>query len=237
VQSRAQQTQVSVRGEARRTVAPDQASISCAVSATADNKQSAVDGARRGLAQVTGELAALGGDVFTVRTERAPLTWSAYSTQTHPEFDYDESTGHHGPTGRHQSSISLLLTVRDFTLLTGVEAVIASNAAVDVHSVEWSVDHDNSAWASVRADAIHAALLKGRDYAAALGGSVTGVEHVADAGLLTGDLPAPTAMREYALSTDRGGAPDTASLDPVPQVLIATIEARLTAAVEPPEVS
>ncbi|HEX3335556.1 MAG TPA: SIMPL domain-containing protein [Jatrophihabitans sp.] len=237
MQSRAQPTQVSVRGEARRTVAPDQASISCTVSATAASKQSAVDDARRGLAQVTGELAALGGDVFTVRTERAPLTWSAYSTQTHPEFDYDENTGHHGPTGRHHSSIGLLLTVRDFTLLAGIEAVIAGGAALDVQSVEWSVDHDNAAWASVRAAAIRAALLKGRDYAAALGGAVTGVEHVADAGLLTGDLPAPAAMRAFALSTDRGGAPDAASLDPVPQVLIATIEARLTAAIEPPEVS
>ena len=55
-------------------------------------------------------------------------------------IDYDESTGHHGPTGRHQSSISLLLTVRDFTLLTGVEAVIASHddvrLVVELHLTE-----------------------------------------------------------------------------------------------------
>ena len=38
----------------------------------------------------------------------------------------------------------------------------------------------------MRADAVQAAIAKGRDYAAALGGTLRSVEHIADAGLLGG---------------------------------------------------
>jgi len=39
---------------------------------------------------------------------------------------------------------------------------------------------DDQAWAEVRAEAVNAAIDKARDYAAALGGTITGIEHVAD---------------------------------------------------------
>jgi hypothetical protein len=51
------------------------------------------------------------------------------------------------------------------------------------------VDWDNPAWPDVRAGAIQAAIAKGHDYAAALGGSLRTVEQIADAGLLGGDHP------------------------------------------------
>jgi hypothetical protein len=43
----------------------------------------------------------------------------------------------------------------------------------------------------VRAAAIQAALRKGRDYAAALGGALQSVEHVADAGCCTARVAVP----------------------------------------------
>ena len=99
-----------------------------------------------------------------------------------------------------------------------------------MHSVQWSVDHDNAAWAAVRADAIEAALLKGRDYASALRGELVSVDHIADAGLLGGD--ATQAMERFrAQSLAAGGGGGTASMTPVPQVLTAVIEARLTAVI------
>ena len=39
----------------------------------------------------------------------------------------------------------------------------------------------------MRVDAIRAAIAKGRDYAAALGGRLSAVEHIADPGLIGGD--------------------------------------------------
>jgi hypothetical protein len=84
----------------------------------------------------------------------------------------------------------------------------------------------------VRAAAIRAAIRKGRDYAAALGGSLGRVEHIADAGLLGGSDStsvkfSSTSSRALISGGDDGDVP---SLDPVPQDLTAVIEARFTAA-------
>lgn len=63
---------------------------------------------------------------------------------------------------------------------------------------------DESAWAEVRAEAINAAIDKARDYAAALGGTITSIEHLADPGLLTGVAPGsspssrPEGTQHYA---------------------------------------
>jgi uncharacterized protein YggE len=222
------QTLLSVRGEAEHTVAADQASIHCSARTIQESKRAAIATVSETVTAVAGALAALGGEVLTVSTARASLTWSTHSIQTNPE--YEKANGTHGPTGRHEATASFRMAVRDFALLSQVEAVLADQEGLDVHSVSWSVDDDNAGWALVRADAIRAALLKGHDYAAALGGSVTSVEHVADAGLL-GESSSPRTFQAHATSLAGGG--DSASLDPVPQVLRAVIEARLTAAIGP----
>jgi uncharacterized protein YggE len=121
--------------------------------------------------------------------------------------------------------------VRAFGLLDALGALLAAHEAVSVHHVDWQVDWDNPAWPDVRAAAVQAAIRKARDYATALGGSLRSVEHVADAGLLGGDggqyrfTAAPMARAAAAA----GGEPDAPSLDPVPQELVAVIEARFTA--------
>ena len=74
--------------------------------------------------------------------------------------------------------------------------------------------------------AIQAAIHRGRDYAAALG-TLDHVEHIADAGLLGGDSaayePPHRTLRAVSASADGPGTP---ALNPVPQELIATIDAR-----------
>lgn len=72
----------------------------------------------------------------------------------------------------------------------------------------------------VRADAIQAAIRKGRDYASALGGSLRSVEHIADAGLLGGDSAQhrPTRAVAFGRAAHRAaGGSDAPSLDPVPR--------------------
>ncbi len=223
---------LSVRGEAQRTTAPDEARVLSTLSATAGSKNAAMTEVRTALPGILADLAQLGGEALTAQTIRAPLTWSTQSMRTQEEHAHDKTTGVHGPTGRHQSSVTLLVTVRDFSLLAGVAAAVISRDSVEVHSVSWSVDEDNAEWALVRADAIRAALLKGHDYAAALGGSVVRVEHVADAGLLGGDSSGPMRIpvRAFAMGASGFGGDDL-SLDPPPQVLSATIEARFISSV------
>jgi len=88
------------------------------------------------------------------------------------------------------------------------------------------LDWDNPAWPQVRAAAISAAIGKARDYAAALGATLRQVEHIADAGLLGSDTAPYDTARGMAFRASGGDQPGTPALTPVPQELIATIEAR-----------
>src|SRR5262245_10663308 len=225
---------ISVRGESQRIAAPDQAAIYLTVLATGDTKRTASSDVARVLAEVTSQLAELGGQSLTALTARAPLTWSTQSIHTGEEHSYDNISGAKGPTGRHQASATLVINVRDFALLGRVEGIATGHDMVNVGSVRWSVDEDNPEWARVRSEAIQAALRKGQDYASALGGSIVSVEHVADAGLLGGDTWDGMAHRgSKVASLGYAGGLDSASLDPVPQELGATIELRLTATIGP----
>lgn len=222
---------LSVRGEAQRTTAPDQAQVQSTVSATTDSKSAATSQVQGVLAAILADLRGLGGQVLTEQSLRAALTWSAQSVQTQQEYAHNKVTGEHGPTGRQQCSVTFQIIVRDFALLEGISAAMTSRDSVEVHSVFWSVDEDNSHWAQVRADAIRAALLKGQDYAAALGGTIVRVDHVADAGLLRGDGDGWGYSGHAVPASAMGSGGGNMSLDPVPQVLSATIEARFTAEV------
>lgn len=221
-------TLLSVRGQAQRNVAPDQASLYLLLTATSQTKHGAAETAASIQARLTRDLEPHGGQVLTVDSMRAPLTWSTQAMHTFEEH------GPHGHTGRQQANLTVVVAIRDFALLPAVESVVTHHDGVELQSVQWSVDSDNPEWASVRADAIHAALAKGQDYASALGGSVTGVIHVADAGLLGGESSAQG--EHFAMSSSMrltSGGTQTASLDPTPQLLTAIIEARLRATVPP----
>ncbi|MET3805695.1 uncharacterized protein YggE [Nakamurella sp. UYEF19] len=225
-------TTLSVRGEAQRATPPDEARVFLTLHRTADSRSVAVAEVQAMLSAVTSELAGLGGEILTPETARTPLTWSAQSIRTEAEYDHDKRSGSHGPTGRQVASVTLLVTVRDFTRLPPVSTVLTDLDSMDVQSVQWSVDDDNAEWALVRADAIQAALLKGRDYAAALGGRLLTIDHVADAGLLAGDSAGRIRMTAFgAAAGGVGMGGEGLSLDPVPQVVSATIEARFTAVV------
>jgi hypothetical protein len=129
-------------------------------------------------------------------------------------------------TGQVTATVALRVTVRDLDLLDDLAGVLAAQPGLNVHGVMWHVDWDNPAWPQVRAAAIAAAIGKARDYAAALGATVRHVEHIADAGLLGSDsAPYQVHSVGYAAAAHRGQS-GTPALTPVPQELIATIEAR-----------
>ena len=223
---------LSVRGEARRMVPPDYALVAATVASSRASKVEALRAAAAGLGSLTADLAARGGVALDAGSGRRPLTWSAQSAQTYAERAYDETTRQYQPTGQVTAAVAVMIGVRAFDLLDGLGGVLAVHDAVTVHEVTWHVDWDNPAWPGVRAAAVQAAIAKGRDYAAALGGVLHGVEHIADDGLLSGgNAPSGFAGR-YATTraASRGEEePDAPSLDPVPQELAAIIEARFTA--------
>jgi uncharacterized protein len=223
---------LSVRADARLTVAPDYVILAGVISSSQGSKGEAVRAVASDLDRLTSALAALGGTALGPQTGRRPLTWSAQSATTSAEHGHNEETGRYEPTGRVTATVTVLIAVRAFELLDALGAVLATRETLSVNGVTWDADWDNPAWPDVRAAAIQAAIRKGRDYAAALGGTLDRVEHIADAGLLDGSDNAPyrfTGSRAAASagrSSEEGEAP---SLDPVPQELTATIEARFTA--------
>jgi len=222
---------VSVRGEARRMVAPDYAQVDVTVAASRGSTAEAARAAAAAQDSLTADLAALGGVALDAAAGRRPLTWSAQSMATYAEHAHDKDTGQYQPTGQVTAAVTVVVTVRAFGLLDALGAVLAGREPVTVQGVTWHVDWDNPAWPLVRADAVKAALGKGRDYAAALGGTLRSVEHIADAGLLGGGSPQSgfTSSRAMRAASRGGEEPIAPSLDPVPQELAAFIDARFTA--------
>jgi uncharacterized protein YggE len=199
------------------------------------SKPDAVRAVARALDALTAQVAALGGVALTAESGRSALTWSAYAATTYVEREHNPETGRHELTGQTVASVELQLTSRDFGLLQALGAVFGEQEAFNVNSVNWYVDDDNPAWPAVRTAAIKAAVSKARDYAAALGTSLSSVEHVADVGLLGGSGQAPRVFMEKfgrapSAAGAGGGVEEAPSLDPVPQELTAVVEARFRAA-------
>jgi uncharacterized protein YggE len=230
----AQQTVLSVRGEARRMVAPDYATFRCGLRGGGSSKSDALELVRQTQDAIVDALAQLGGTALTPETGRAALTWSVGTMSTHPVRKFDKGTGRSTLTGRVRANAALLVVARDLALIDSVGQALKQQDRLHIQWIGWGVDEDNPQWRTVRADAIAAAIAKGSDYAVALGGSVRSVEHIADVGLLSGD-PADHRMATrdsvQALAPFSSGGGRTPSLDPVPQELHAVIEARLVAEV------
>lgn len=221
---------LSVRGEAHRLVAPDAVGLHCGLSARGDSRAAALRSAAGALDRLTGDLGQLGAVPLAASTGRAALTWSAQATSTQSEHEAD-ATGQWRPTGRVLATVTVLLTCRDVGLLEPLGARLARHDGLDVSGTSWAVDADNPAWGEVRADAVQAAVRAARDFASALGGSLSRVDHVADVGLLGtggGGGPHPAAARTAFMSAEVS-AGETPSLDPVPQEVAVAVEARFTA--------
>jgi uncharacterized protein YggE len=218
---------LSVRAEARQLVAPDCAVVDGLIEHTAGSKAETVRSVADSLDRLTADLAALGAVPFDEGAGRRPLTWSAHSLATREELYNDKETMRMERTGQVTATVALQVTGRDLDRLDALSGVLAAHQGLNVHGVTWQVDWDNPAWPQVRAAAIGAAIAKARDYAAALGTTVRHVEHIADAGLLGGDTAPFHTVHSMAFRASSGGdQPGTPALTPVPQELIATIEAR-----------
>jgi uncharacterized protein YggE len=221
---------LSVSAEARQLVAPDSAVLDGLIEHTARSKAEAVRLVTASLERVTADLAALGAVPFDEATGHRPLTWSAHSSTTREEHYHDKETGRIERSGQVTATVALQVTVRGLDALKDLSGVLTAHPSLHMQGVTWHVDWDNPAWQQVRAAAIGAAIGKARDYAAALGATLRHVEHIADTGLLGGDTasyqPGRRASAKVKAASGSIGQPGTPALTPVPQELIATIEAR-----------
>jgi uncharacterized protein len=233
-EARSDGTVISVSGQAQHVVAPDLGTVQTSISAQGPDKQAVLDQVTTAHAAALDGLRSLGGVVLTVSSTDAPLTWSTRSFSARVHYDHDYQTGQPHPAG-WAAFVPVSVVLRDLSRLADLTRLLASLPDLEVSYVSWSVDPRNPAWPVVRAAAIRDAIAKARDYAAALGGQVTALLHVADAGLLGSGVDNMRALRHeghafaMAGSADGGDAP---TLDPVPQEISAVIEARFEARVE-----
>jgi len=219
---------LSVSAEARQLVEPDYAVLDGLIEHTAESKVEALRSVTASLDRLTADLAARGAVPFDAGAGRRPLMWSAHSSTTLDQRHHDKETGRVERTGQVTATVAVRVTVRDMDTLEDLSGVLAAHPSLNVHGVTWHVDWDNPAWPQVRAAAIGAAIHKARDYAAALGATVRHVEHIADAGLLGGDTAPGWRTRKSTAVAARASIeqPGSPALNPLPQELIATIEAR-----------
>jgi hypothetical protein len=220
-------TVLSVRGEARREVSPDAATFYCAVEVRIEGKAPALAALAARVHAVLDRLRELGGVPRTATAEPPALAWEAGSPTAHP------IVRRQGPTGRVLADQRVRVTVRDFALLDQVGAILLDAPDVQLHGVRWSVDDSNPAWPEVRAAAIEAAIQKGRDYATALGGTLSRIDEIADIGLLGDSSAARAAPRStgYVMESESAEAGDPTTLVPPAQELRAAIDARFVASV------
>jgi hypothetical protein len=123
---------LSVRGEARRMVAPDNAQVDVTIAVSRGSKAEAARAAAAGLDGLTADLAALGGVALEAATGRRPLTWSAQSMATYAERAHDQDTGQYEPTGQVIAAVAVVVAVRAFELLDALGAVLAGRETVTV---------------------------------------------------------------------------------------------------------
>ena len=222
---------LSVRGEARRVVAPDVAELHGRLALVREGRAATLLALRAEQEALLDELRARGGAPLDIGPRRAALAWSVHSVATTEVYDHDDR-GRASTTGRVEGALSLEVMVRDLGLVEEVAEVVAGQPFVDLHGITWGVDHDNAAWGELHAEAVRAAVARARAYAVALGADLVSLLHVADVGLLGGaGEPVPTSYGARLL-LDRdpgGGSVGVPSLDPVPRELVAAVEARLRA--------
>jgi uncharacterized protein len=212
-------TVLSVRGEAHRTVEPDQVTLHGQLNVLRPGGPEALNAASVAVETMLAGLIGLGGVALDSTTGRAPLTWLVRRVHTTPEWGPDNAL-----TGNVYASVQMQIGVRDFTLLDRVQAVTADPNLYQINFPQWQLDPDNAAWPAVRAQAVGDAVRRAREYAAALGSELFYLEHLADAGLLARDSGGARPAARLAAMTS--GGPTGPSLDPVPQELVATVEAR-----------
>src|SRR5947208_1685039 len=105
---------LSIRGEAERSVPPDQVAIQWWVSTVGESKSAAMAAVTNLISVVTAGLSEISGEVLTVDTTRAALTWSTQSIHTEREYTHNKVTGDHGPTGRHHATANSVVILRNF---------------------------------------------------------------------------------------------------------------------------
>lgn len=216
---------VSVRGECVSEVEPEVATLDVVVT----SRDRSRDDCLRSLDARSSAMLALVTS-FGEAVERVETAGVRIGPEFKDNKPRERVVGYSGAV-RHR------LVVVDFTRLGDLVARLAEQDMVDVLGPWWSLRPGSPVHRDARMAAARDAVARAREYAEALGATVAGLVEIADTGLLSeavappggGSYPImPMAMRAPAPGGGVPPAPVVLDLEPVRQVVRASVEARFT---------
>ncbi|WP_165984386.1 SIMPL domain-containing protein [Streptomyces sp. YIM 98790] len=211
---------ISVRGEARLEVDPEIARIGISVRARGSDRRAALADLTRRNTTVL-ELVKSYGEAVE-RTETGAFTIAPELKQGRGE----RVRAYHG-------RVHIQATVTDFTTLGELTTRLADLELTRVDGPWWGLRPDSPVYREARQQAVREAVVRAREYAAALGAGLSGLLELADRGL---ESAFPETQRlvaaPAAFGTPRGAAAESAApaldLEPRRQTVRAEVSARFT---------
>jgi uncharacterized protein YggE len=218
---------VTVRGAWRGEVPPEIARVFLTVSARGADRSSV-------LTQIAGRVDELrsildGYGEAVERIDAHPLRVSARLKDGRWRDDRvsEKVTG-------YVAEAQLTVLVVDFSVLGDLLLRLADREMVAVRGPQWSLRPDSAALRGGRAAAVRNARANAEEYAAAVGSRLTGLVEISDAEPDYDGGPFPASMLAGSADPEESVADDvTLTVEPVPQAVSATVQARFIVA--PPD--
>ncbi|MEU2542060.1 SIMPL domain-containing protein [Streptomyces iakyrus] len=210
---------IAVRGEARLEVDPEIARIGITVAARGRDRRSALDDLTRRNAGVLDLVKTYGDAVERLETGAFSIT---------PELTK------HGRGERvrtYHGSVRVTAELTDFTALGELTTRLADLDLTRVDGPWWALRPDSPAHREARKKAVHEAVQRAREYADALGTTLSALVELADIGAESTPPPYPQApgrMRSAAYAGTAEDTPAPLDLEPQRQRVHAQINARFT---------
>jgi uncharacterized protein len=209
---------IAVRGSWTAEVPPELARVHVSVGARSADRAQALGYLTSRLSEARALLGGYGDAVEAVDT--GPL-W------VRPQFK-DGGRPRERVSGYLAGAV-VTATVVDFAVLGDLVLRLADRELVSLQGPFWELRPDSAAYRRARTEAVRDARRRAEEYAQAAGCRLTGLVEIADLGLAAheGIIAAPAAMFSRAA---RDSVADEISFDvePVPQTVSASVEARFT---------
>ncbi|KOT29106.1 periplasmic immunogenic protein [Streptomyces caelestis] len=212
---------LAVRGEAHLETAPDLARIAVTLTARGRDRRTTLDDLTRRNAHALDLLKSYGDAVEHLETGALTVT-----PELSPHGRGERIRAHHG-------TAHLTADLGDFTALGALVTRLADLDLTRVDGPLWILRPDSPAHREARRQAVHDALRRAREYAEALGTTLTALIELTDTGTGTGhpDPFARTRSTAFAVATE-DAPPPPLDLEPRRQHVHAEVDARFT--LQPP---
>ncbi|MEU6273541.1 SIMPL domain-containing protein [Streptomyces populi] len=213
---------LAVRGEAHLEVDPELARITITVTARGkDRRQTLADLTRRNTRAL--DLVKTHGDAVE-HLETSALT---ITPELSPRGRAERTRTHHG-------HVHITAELSDFTALGELVTALADLDLTRVDGPWWALRSDSPAHRTARRQAVHEAVQRAREYAEALGTTLTALVELADTGTEDTHPRAPRNTRALSRAVYGAGPtedePAPLDLEPQRQHVHAQVDARFTMA-------